>query len=56
MKIGDTPANGNNGQVYQTPVSNVYITGNPLPKLCIGNYEHCRRSVTSYTVTNGGGG
>ena len=56
MKIGDTPANGSNGQVYQTPVSNVYITGNPLPSFASVTANVVGGSVTSYTVTNGGSG
>jgi hypothetical protein len=56
MKIGDTPANGGNGQVYQTPVSNVYITGNPLPNFASVTANVAGGSVTSYTVTNGGSG
>jgi hypothetical protein len=56
MKIGDTPANGSNGQVYQTPVSNVYITGNPLPNFASVTANIVGGSVTSYTVTNGGSG
>ena len=56
MKIGDTPANGSNGQVYQTPVSNVYISGNPLPSFASVTANIVGGSVTSYTVTNGGGG
>jgi hypothetical protein len=56
MKIGDTPANGSNGQVYQTPVSNVYITGNPLPIFASVTANIVGDSVTSYTVTNGGSG
>jgi hypothetical protein len=56
MKIGDTPANGSNGQVYQTPVSNVYITGNPLPTFATVTANVVGGSVTSYTVTNGGSG
>ena len=56
MKIGDTPANGSNGQVYQTPVSNVYITGNPLPNFASVTANVVGGSVTSYTVTNGGSG
>ncbi len=56
MKIGDTPANGSNGQVYQTPVSNVYITGNPLPTFASVTANVVGGSVTSYTVTNGGSG
>ncbi|WP_161557453.1 glycosyl hydrolase family 28-related protein [Acidisarcina polymorpha] len=54
MKIGDTPANGSNGQVYQTPVSNVYITGNPLPSFATVTANVVGGSVTSYTVTSGG--
>jgi hypothetical protein len=56
MKIGDTPANGSNGAVYQTPVSNVYITGNPLPTFAAVTANVVSGSVTSYTVTNGGSG
>jgi hypothetical protein len=56
MKIGDTPAIGSNGQVYQTPVSNVYITGNPLPTFAQVTANVVSGSVTSYTVTNGGSG
>jgi hypothetical protein len=56
MKIGDTPANGSNGQVYQTPVSNVYVTGNPLPNFATVTANVAGGSVTSYTVTNGGSG
>ena len=56
MKIGDTPANGANGAVYQTPVSNVYITGNPLPTFASVTANVVSGSVTSYTVTSGGSG
>jgi hypothetical protein len=56
MKIGDTPSNGSNGAVYQTPVSNVYITGNPLPNFATVTANVVSGSVTSYTVTNGGSG
>ena len=56
MKIGDTPANGGNGQVYQTPVSNVYITGNPLPTFASVTANVVSGSVTSYTVNSGGSG
>jgi len=56
MKIGDTPANGSNGQVYQTPVSNVYITGNPLPNFATVTANVVGGAGTSYTVTNGGSG
>ena len=49
MKIGDTPANGSNGAVYQTPVSNVYITGNPLPTFATVTANVVSGSVTSYT-------
>jgi hypothetical protein len=56
MKIGDTPANGSNGQVYQTPVSNVYITGNPLPSFASVTANIVGGAVTSYTVTGGGSG
>jgi hypothetical protein len=56
IKIGDTPANGSNGQVYQTPVSNVYITGNPLPNFATVTANVVGGSVTSYTVVNGGSG
>jgi hypothetical protein len=56
MKIGDTPANGSNGQVYQTPISNVYITGNPLPAFATVTANVVGGAVTSYTVTNGGSG
>jgi hypothetical protein len=54
LKIGDTPANGSNGQVYQTPVSNVYITGKPLPVFASVTANVVGGSITSYTVTNGG--
>jgi hypothetical protein len=56
MKIGDTPANGSNGSVYQTPVSNVYITGSPLPGFASVTANVAGGAVTSYTVTNGGSG
>ncbi len=56
MKIGDTPANGSNGAVYQTPVSNVYITGNPLPTFASVTANVVGGSVTSYTVNSGGSG
>jgi hypothetical protein len=56
MKIGDTPANGSNGAVYQTPVSNVYITGNPLPIFAQVTANVAGGAVTSYTVANGGSG
>lgn len=56
MKIGDTPANGSNGAVYQTPVSNVYITGNSLPAFASVTANVVGGSVTSYTVNSGGSG
>ena len=56
MKIGDTPANGSNGQVYQTPVSNVYVTGNPLPTFASVTANVVSGSITSYSVNSGGSG